>query len=141
MRHGVVWNIYFLGGYKYSCVLAAKLFTLISLIMKRLSLTFAFFLAFLIFQSSTFAQTGIKGTATDPDGFGVISAAVVLKKDSLLIMTVTTDFDGNYIFSKLIAGTYELHFLSVEFQNIVIPNVIVQQDSMTRLDEYLLVPC
>ena len=73
--------------------------------MKRALLLFALCLT----TATIFAQTTLQGTVTDVDnGDPLISASVALYKDGNLVTGNITDFDGNFYFSNIDPGSYDL---------------------------------
>ncbi|MEM7575392.1 MAG: carboxypeptidase regulatory-like domain-containing protein [Bacteroidota bacterium] len=73
--------------------------------MKRALLLFALCLT----TATIFAQTTLQGTVTDADnGDPLISASVALYKDGNLVTGNITDFDGNFYFSNIDPGEYDL---------------------------------
>src|SRR2546430_17633409 len=88
-------------------------------VSKLLTITALF--ALVLFCVSAFAQEttgGIQGTVKDPQG-SVISGATVTVTSPALIgtQTSTTNSAGNYRFSQLPPGTYELNASAAGFGN------------------------
>jgi outer membrane receptor protein involved in Fe transport len=73
--------------------------------MKRILLLFL-----LVFTATTiFAQTALKGKVTDPDsGEELPFATIQLYKDGSFVNGSTTDLEGNYFFSNIDPGTYDI---------------------------------
>ena len=81
-----------------------------------------------------FAQTTLHGTVTDEKGEPVIFASIALYKNDLLIDGRETDFDGNYRFDSLDAGTYEVEASYVGFETKRIKDVKVYAGKANNLD-------
>ncbi len=65
---------------------------------------------FLLFACYTTAQTALSGKVTDVDGAGepLSFAAVSLFKEGSFFQGTTTDLSGNYFFSNIDPGTYDI---------------------------------
>ena len=73
--------------------------------MKRILLLFFFFAGVLTLS----AQTALQGKVTDAEnGDPLIGATVQLLKNGVFIQGEITDFDGNYFFSNIDPGQYDL---------------------------------
>ena len=68
------------------------------------------YIVFVLLANALYAQpTGkLVGKIKDDTGMEIILADVILAKDSLPIATATSDMEGNYEFSAIPAGMYEL---------------------------------
>jgi outer membrane receptor protein involved in Fe transport len=90
--------------------------------MKRTLLLFL-----LVFVSiSVFAQTALKGKVTDPDGGDELPFATVqLFKEGAFVNGVTTDFEGNYYFSNIDPGTYDIQADFTGYQGIRLTGIVV----------------
>ncbi len=81
--------------------------------MTRLLLLFIL----LIITASVVAQTSLAGKVTDKDsGEPILFGNVVLYKNGVLITGTETDIDGNYSFSNIDPGTYDLEVSYVGYQ-------------------------
>ncbi|TXF91420.1 TonB-dependent receptor [Neolewinella aurantiaca] len=90
--------------------------------MKRTLLLFL-----LVFISiSAFAQTALKGKVTDPDsGEELPFATIQLFKEGAFVNGVTTDFEGNYYFSNIDPGTYDIQADFTGYQGIRLTGIVV----------------
>lgn len=86
-----------------------------------------------IFSFSAYAQTVLQGQVKDADG-EVIGAGVFLFKNDVQVKAAQTDFDGNYIFTNIDAGTYvlEVKYLGAKTQRI--EGVVVTDNSTTKVN-------
>ena len=77
------------------------------------------------------ASTGqIKGTITDKEtGKPIFGASVLVVGTSF---GSNTDFDGNYLIKRLEPGTYTLQITHLEYEKVVLKEVIVQADMTTE---------
>jgi len=85
------------------------------------ALTFTALLAMVLFCVSAFAQEttgGIQGTVKDSSGAVINGATVTVSGPALIgTQTSTTDSAGNYRFSQLPPGTYEINVTAAGFGN------------------------
>ncbi len=86
-----------------------------------------------IFSISSYAQTVLQGQVTDEDG-GVIGASVFLFKNDVQIKAVPTDFDGNYIFTNIDPGSYDLLVKSLGVSDQRVNGVIAREDNTTKVN-------
>lgn len=93
------------------------------------------FLTFLmcIFSLSAYAQTVLQGQVADEDG-PVIGAAVYLYQNDVEIKAVVSDFDGNYIFTNINPGTYDVQVSSLGLATQRVNGVVVNDNSTTKYD-------
>lgn len=97
--------------------------------------TYSLLLAACLFSAVAFSQTSLSGKATDAlTGDPVMFAAVALYKQGVLIAGTETDFDGNYAFSLIDTGTYEVEASYVGFAQKRITDVKVLAGKANRLD-------
>jgi len=85
----------------------------------------------------SFAQTtgGLQGNVLDEESDeALIFASVILEKDTVQIVVTQTDFDGNYNFSNVDTGTYNLIISYLGYPSKVINGVVVKAEQVTRLD-------
>jgi iron complex outermembrane receptor protein len=75
---------------------------------------FIYAVLFLFFSVSAYGQRSITGKISDENGIPLKYSTVAIRKDSILINTISSDSLGNYGFSKLAGGTYSL---SVSYLN------------------------
>ncbi len=97
---------------------------------KKLTLLF-FFLC--ILSISAYSQTVLQGKVSDA-GEGVIGAAVLLFQNDVQVKAIPTDFDGNYIFTNIDAGTYDVQVSSLGLATQRINGVVVSDNSTTKVD-------
>ena len=93
------------------------------------------FLTFLmcIFSLSAYAQTVLQGQVADEDG-PVIGAAVYLYQNDVEKKAVVSDFDGNYIFTNINPGTYDVQVSSLGLATQRVNGVVVNDNSTTKYD-------
>lgn len=84
-------------------------------------------LFFFVFVSiSVFAQTALKGKVTDPDtGEELPFATIQLFKEGTFVNGTTTDFEGNYYFSNIDPGTYDIQADFTGYQGIRLEGIPV----------------
>lgn len=82
---------------------------------------------------SLFAQTVLKGKVSDQDG-GVIGATVALFQNGTELKVVGTDYDGNFIFSNINPGNYDVEVASLGLATKRINGVFVEGGNTTQLD-------
>jgi outer membrane receptor protein involved in Fe transport len=81
------------------------------------------------------AQTSLQGKVTeDASGEPVIFGTVALYKNGVLITGTETDFDGNYFFSNLDAGTYDVEASYVGLTSSRVNNVVVKAGKTNSLN-------
>lgn len=91
-------------------------------------------LAFLSAATLT-AQSSLEGKVIDAEtGEPVILATVALYKNDVLITGTETDFDGNYAFSNIDPGTYDVEASYVGAQTKRIEGVVVLAGKAVKLD-------
>lgn len=80
----------------------------------------------------------ITGQVTDASGAAVPNATVILlNKATAVNRTVTTNSDGEYTFTDVAIGTYEVDVTAPSFRKQVTQGVIVNVDTVTRTDAHL----
>ncbi|HLF63718.1 MAG TPA: TonB-dependent receptor, partial [Saprospiraceae bacterium] len=85
--------------------------------------------------SAALAQTSLEGKVTEQDnGDPVIFGTVSLFKNGVLITGTETDFDGNYAFSNIDPGTYDVEASYVGFTAQRQVGVVVLAGKAIRLD-------
>ena len=81
------------------------------------------------------AQTSLEGKVTEEgSGEAVIFGNVALYKNGVLITGTETDFDGNYVFSNIDPGTYDVEASYVGFTTQRNVGVVVLAGKAIRLD-------
>lgn len=82
-----------------------------------------------------YAQTTLEGTVTDADtGEGIIIGTVALYKNDVLVTGTETDFDGNFFFSDMDPGTYDIEVSYVGYQTQKLQGIIVNAGKVNRVD-------
>lgn len=96
------------------------------------------FIAILVLVASTFAQTfrgGIEGTVTDASGAAVTQGNVTVKDVGTgLERNTTTDSEGNYLFSELPLGTYQITATKQGFRSATVNYVQVGVSARERVN-------
>ncbi|MCO6475754.1 MAG: carboxypeptidase regulatory-like domain-containing protein [Phaeodactylibacter sp.] len=81
------------------------------------------------------SQTSLYGKVTDAiTGGPIIFASVALYKSGVLITGTETDFDGNYAFSGIGSGAYDVETTYVGYAKKRIPDVKVLAEKVNKLD-------
>ena len=104
--------------------------------MKRFLLFFTLLTmsaSFLVAQSASLSGKVIEGESKEPALFG----SVVLYQNGVFKSGTETDFDGNYNFSNLDAGTYDVEFGYLGFQTQRVEGVVVFAGKALKLDSEL----
>lgn len=84
---------------------------------------------------AAWAQTSLEGKVSDAaTGEALIVANVVLYKNGVLISQTQTDFDGNYTFSSIDPGTYDVKAQYTGFPEKITTGVVVLAGKSNRLD-------
>lgn len=100
--------------------------------MKRILL---FFVLSCISLTSIMAQTSLEGKVTDAvSGEAILFGTVALYKNQVLITGVETDLDGNYFFSDIDPGTYEIEASYIGYTPQRQVDVVVKAGRTNRLD-------
>lgn len=101
--------------------------------MKRhLLLTIFLFLGFIV---STTAQTSLEGKIKEEaSGEQVLFATVALYKSGVLVAGTESDLDGNYIFSNIDPGTYDVEVSFIGLATRRENGVVVKNGKSTKLD-------
>ncbi|HXG66108.1 MAG TPA: TonB-dependent receptor, partial [Blastocatellia bacterium] len=101
-------------------------------------LTVGLLLAATAFAASARAQAvygSISGTVTDPTGAVVSGATVTITSvERKTSDAVTTNDSGIYVKERLLPGTYEVKVEASGFKQAVIPSVVVNVDTNTKVD-------
>jgi outer membrane receptor protein involved in Fe transport len=92
------------------------------------------FFALLIAGATAHAQTALGGKVTDDTGEPIIFGSVALYKNGVLLSGTETDFDGNYSFSNMDPGTYEVQVSYVGYSTQQIKGVKVLAGKSNKLD-------
>jgi len=100
--------------------------------MKRILL---FFVLSCISLTGILAQTSLEGKVTDAaTGEPILFGTVALFKNDVLITGVETDLDGNYFFSDIDPGTYDIESSYIGYTPQKQVGVIVKAGRTNRLD-------
>ena len=93
------------------------------------------FFSLLLLSATVSAQTSLYGKVTEEDsGEPVLFGNVAIYKNGVLITGVETDLDGNYSFSNIDPGTYDVEVSYVGFQAQRITDVKVFAGKANKLD-------
>ena len=80
-------------------------------------------------------QTQVQGKVSDGStGEPILVGIVALYKSGSLITGTDTDFDGNYFFSDVDPGTYDIEVSCVGYANQRIADVVVKAGKVTIVD-------
>ncbi len=81
------------------------------------------------------SQTSLKGKITDKESLQTVPfATVAIYKNGTFITGTDTDFDGNYLFSNIDAGTYDIEAKFLGYATSRIEGVIVNADKVNQVD-------
>ncbi len=100
--------------------------------MNKLLLTICLLL---LGTSAILAQTSLEGKVTDKDkGEPIIFNQVLLYKNGVLVTGTETDIDGNYAFSSIDPGTYDIEVAYIGFNTSRIEGVLCKAGQVTRVN-------
>ena len=89
----------------------------------------------LLFSAIVFGQTTIEGKVTDQaSGEPILFGSVAIYKNDVLLTGTETDLDGNYIFSGLDPGTYDIEMSYVGYQPTRIAGVVAKAGQINKVD-------
>lgn len=92
-------------------------------------------LLFFLFVGISFSQTALEGKVTQEDtGEPVLFGTLALFKNGVLITGTDTDVDGNYFFSGIEPGTYDVEATYVGLTTSRVTDVIIKAGKTNRLD-------
>ena len=92
------------------------------------------FFALLMVGAAATAQTSLYGKVSDDAGEPIIFGSVALYKNGVLTTGAETDFDGNYNFSNVDPGTYDVEVSYVGYSPMRIEGVKVSAGKANKLD-------
>jgi len=92
------------------------------------------FFALLVAGATATAQTALQGKVTDDTGEPIIFGSVALYQNGVLETGTETDFDGNYSFTNLDPGTYDVKVTYVGYSPQEIRGVKVFAGKANKLD-------
>jgi len=96
---------------------------------------FTLFILCLFLSSIAFGQTQLQGKVTDEaTGEPILIGTVALYKEGVLVTGTETDFDGNYFFSDVDPGTYDIEASYVGYQAKRISGVVAKGGQTTLVD-------
>lgn len=96
---------------------------------------YSLLLALLFGWVGMFAQTSLEGKVTDAEtGESIIFGDIALYKNGVLITGTQTDIDGNYAFSNIDPGTYDVESSYVGYQKQRKTGVVVLAGKTVRAD-------
>ena len=88
-----------------------------------------------MFSSMSIAQTSLQGKVTDvASNEPILFGTVALMKDGAIVKGVETDLDGNYYFSDINPGTYDVEASYVGYTPSRLTGVLVKADKSNKLD-------
>ena len=88
-----------------------------------------------MFTSISIAQTSLQGKVTDgASNEPILFGTVALMKDGAIVKGVETDLDGNYYFSDINPGTYDVEASYVGYTPSRVSGVLVKADKSNKLD-------
>lgn len=91
--------------------------------------------AFMMANVALIAQTSLKGTVKDAEtGEALLFANIELYRNDVFISGTQTDFEGNYSFSSIEPGTYDVQSSYVGYQTIREVNVVVKAGQTNPLN-------
>jgi len=94
-----------------------------------------FFILFLFTSSVVFSQTSIQGKIKEEaTGDAVLFATIALYKNDVLMQGVESDFDGNYSFSDIDPGTYDIEVTYLGLQTQRITGIIAKAGKVNVAD-------
>ena len=89
----------------------------------------------LFFSAIVFGQTTIEGKVTDQaSGEPILFGSVALYKNDVLLTGTETDIDGNYIFSGLDPGTYDIEMTYVGYQPTRVAGIVAKAGQINKVD-------
>ena len=101
----------------------------------KISRSVLFIIAALLVAGSLSAQTSLQGKVVDSETKeAVIFCNVAIYKNGVLIYGTETDLDGNYSFSNIDPGTYDLEASFVGYQSQRVQGVLVLAGKVNRVD-------
>jgi len=96
-------------------------------------------LCIILFAMGASSQTTLEGTVTeDANGIPVPFATVALMDNGKLLAGGDTDFDGNYFFSDLDPGIYDLEISFIGFATKRIENIIVHGGKVNMVNASMI---
>ena len=89
----------------------------------------------MLFATMAISQTSLQGKVTEAEnGEPVLFGNVALYKNGVLVTGIETDFDGNYHFSNIDPGTYDIESSYVGLGTVKISGVIIMAGRINFLD-------
>jgi len=96
---------------------------------------FTFLVLCLCISAISFGQTTIEGKLTDQvSGEPILFGTVVLYKSDVLLTGTESDLDGNYIFTGLDPGTYDIEVSYVGYQTQRVTGVTAKAGQINKVD-------
>ncbi|NND34936.1 MAG: TonB-dependent receptor plug domain-containing protein [Saprospiraceae bacterium] len=103
--------------------------------MRRALRYFLFLALFLCSVTLLTGQTSLQGKITDAEsGEPVLFCNVALYKNGVLTLGIETDLDGNFSFSNIDPGTYDLEASYVGYQTQRVAGILVQAGKVNKVD-------
>ena len=98
-----------------------------------------FIISLVVFSNILSAQTSLNGKVIEKEsGEPVLYGTVAIYKNEVLITGVETDFDGNYTFSNIDPGTYDVEASYIGLQKTRTTGVLVLANKANKLDIEML---
>ncbi len=99
--------------------------------MLHFNLSILLFVVFSINDSCLYSQTILQGKVSDKESSETVPfASVAIYSNGVLINGTDTDFDGNYLFSNIEPGTYEIEAAFLGYATSRITDVVIHADSI-----------
>jgi len=88
----------------------------------------------MLFSTIAISQTDLRGKVTEENGEPILFGTIAIMKNGVAITGTETDFDGNYSFSNIDPGTYDVESSYVGLGTVRISGVIVKAGRINYLD-------
>ena len=100
---------------------------------------FILFVLGFVFSFAAYGQTSLEGKVSDEaSAEPVMFATVALYKEGVLMSGVDTDFDGNFFFTDIDPGTYDVEFSFLGYATNRIEGVVVKEGKVNRVDSKMV---
>ena len=97
-----------------------------------------FFIAIVFSIALSFGQGSIKGKVCDNKEDPLPFANIVLVQDGIEKYEAQTNFEGEFLVSNIIGGTYSMQVSFVGFDTFKLEGIIVQNGKVILLDDVVL---
>jgi len=96
---------------------------------------FTIFVLCICFSTVAIGQTSLEGKVTDEQtGEAILFGTVALYKNGVLLTGTETDLDGNYIFSDVDPGSYDIEITYVGYQPQRVTNITAKAGQINKVD-------